>query len=453
MRTNRFRAYAWTTTGITLALLVALFEARPDRLPEISTLLFWIGLLAIAEILPVALGFEARITMGFPVLLAAAIVLDPAGAMIVAGIGSFDSRELNRSIALHRALFNRTQVMLAVSAMAVVFTLGYPFNPAVILLAALIDATINFGLVAGAIYFDRGVGFIQAFKALPPRPIGGFAVSYGLLALLGAATARAYIEIGSGREWVIVAILIPLLFARMTIQGAKAQQELSDRIRRQQAALLAATEQVFQEREQERSRIAETIHDTSLQMLAAASYGCENATQLLRSGDVPRAQTTISSTQSAVNNAISALRESLVDLRRSAIEEGGLMETIRRFVEQLETIWDARIDVEGRVEREPPIPVALAAFQILQEALVNALKHAESESVTVQIGEEEGMLRIAVVDRGTGFDTSRDAGEDHLGMTLMRERAEGVGGSIELDSRPGEGTRVQALLPAGITVE
>lgn len=448
-----FRIYAWTVTLSALAAVILLLAIEPGGLPSFPILVFWIAILGIAEILPVALGFEAQFTMGFPVLLAAAIVLDPAAAMLVGGIGFIDRRELNRTIPVHRALFNRAQVMLAVGAMAAVFTVFHPFNPIAILLAASLDAGINFGLVAGAVHFDRGVGFVSAFRALPPRPILGFAVSYALLALLGAATARAYLEVGSGREWVVIAILIPLLFARMTIQGAKAQQELSDRIRRQQAALLAATEQVFQEREQERSRIAETIHDTSLQMLAAASYGCENTTQLLRVGDVPRAQTTISSAQNAVNNAISALRESLVDLRRSAIEEGGLMETIRRFVEQLETIWDARIEVQGRVEREPPIPVALAAFQILQEALVNALKHAESETVTVQIGEEEGMLRIAVVDRGTGFDTSRDAGEDHLGMTLMRERAEAVGGSIDLDSRAGEGTRVQALLPAGITVE
>ncbi|HJR45504.1 MAG TPA: ATP-binding protein [Actinomycetota bacterium] len=444
------RVYAWTVTASAVSVLLLLLALKPDRLSQLPTLIFWIALLAIAEILPVALGFEARFTMGFPVLLAAAIVLDPAAAMLVGGIGFIDRRELNRTISVHRALFNRSQVMLAVGAMATVFAFFNPFNPISILLAASLDAGINFGLVAGAIHFDRRISFVEAFKGLPPRPILGFSASYALLALLGAATARAYIEIGSGREWVVIAILIPLLFARMTIQGAKAQQELSDRIRRQQAALLAATEQVFQEREQERSRIAETIHDTSLQMLAAAAYGCANTTQLLRSGDLPRAETTISSTQNAVNNAISALRESLVDLRRSAIEEGGLMETIRRFVEQLETIWDARIELEGNVEREPPIPVALAAFQILQEALVNALKHANSETVTIRVGEDEGMLRIAVVDRGTGFDTSHDAGEDHLGMTLMHERAVGVGGSIELDSRPGEGTRVEAVLPAGI---
>ena len=127
------------------------------------------------------------------------------------------------------------------------------------------------------------------------------------------------------------------------------------------------------------------------------------------------------------------------------------METIRRFVEQLETIWDARIEIEGEVTREPPIPVALAAFQILQEALVNALKHSDSETIAVRVGEDAGMLHVAVVDSGRGFATDQEVGMDHLGMQLMRQRAEGVGGVIELDSRPGEGTRVEAVLPAAIT--
>lgn len=448
----RFRTYAWAVIFVALGWLALLILDRPDRLSNPEGLLFWILLLAVAETLPVAMGFEAQVTMGFPLLVAAAIVLDPAAAMIVAGIGMFDLRELKREIPLHRSLFNRAQIMLSVAAMAGIFTVWDSFNPAVILLAALVDALLNFGFVAGAIHFDRGYGFVDAFLELPPRPVGGFVVSYALLAILGAATARAYIEIGSGREWVVVAILIPLLFGRMAIQGAKAQQELSERIRKQQQALLVASEQVFQEREQERARIAESIHDTSLQMLAAAAYGCANATELLRSGDVGRVESAIASTQTALDSAMSGLRESLGDLRRSAIEEGGLMETIRRFVEQLETLWEARIAVEGGILEEPPTPVSLAAFQIVQEALVNALKHSGGKSVTVRMTEDDGRLHVVVVDAGRGFEVDQDAGNSHMGMRLMRQRAEGVGGHIEIASRPGEETRIEAVLPAGIPV-
>ena len=127
------------------------------------------------------------------------------------------------------------------------------------------------------------------------------------------------------------------------------------------------------------------------------------------------------------------------------------METIEKFASQVSTLWSVEVLIEGRISREPPIPVALAAFQIVQEGLTNALKHAQTSVITVRIREDgDDMVRIAVEDDGAGFDMAQEIGEDHLGMRLMRERAAGVGGRIELDSAPGRGTRLEAILPAGV---
>jgi signal transduction histidine kinase len=270
---------------------------------------------------------------------------------------------------------------------------------------------------------------------------------------LGAATAVAFDRVGSGGEWVVIAILVPLLFARMTIQGAKAQEELSEKIQRQQEALLTATETVFHERELERARIAEHIHDSSLQMLAAAAYGCSNTAALLDAGKTERAKETLSSADEAIHTAIAALRESLVDLRRASVEEGGLMTTVTKFVDQLSVLWAAKIEVEGEISHEPPIPVALAAFQILQEGVVNALKHSNGDQIVVRITEDEShMVHLVVEDEGPGFDPGQHVESDHVGMLLMKERAEGVGGEIKLHSAPGRGTRLEAILPAGVKV-
>jgi signal transduction histidine kinase len=152
----------------------------------------------------------------------------------------------------------------------------------------------------------------------------------------------------------------------------------------------------------------------------------------------------------AVDGAIVRLRESLVDLRKSAVEEGGLMETINKFADQVSVLWGAEVKIEGTVEHEPPVPVALAAFQILQEGLTNAVKHSQGSAITVKIDEYDAMVHILVEDEGPGFDTSAEVGEDHVGMRLMKERAARVGGRIELDSRPGAGTRLEAILPAGV---
>ncbi len=152
----------------------------------------------------------------------------------------------------------------------------------------------------------------------------------------------------------------------------------------------------------------------------------------------------------AVNGAIVRLRESLGDLRKSAVEAGGLMETIDKFADQVSVLWGADIRIEGRVEHEPPVPVALAAFQILQEGLTNAVKHSEGSPITVKIQEQEAMVHILVEDEGPGFDTTLEVGDDHVGVQLMKERAARVGGRIELESRPGAGTRLEAILPAGV---
>jgi signal transduction histidine kinase len=446
------KVFAWIVVSLALTILVAALVLESEPLPDIPTLLFWLSLLAIASVLPVALGFGTEVTMAFPILMAIAILFPPAAAMVTAGLGSVDPREFRREVPLYRALFNRAQWMLAVGvASALIDLTGDPFNYPeglfVITAGAISILTISVGLVSLGLHIDRGIPLSEVLRLLIPRPVAGFVVLQGVLAGLGTATAKVYDEFGA-----VVAsiILIPLLFARLSILGARAQQELSERVRKQQQALLEATERVFQEREDERHRIAEEIHDGSLQLLAAASYGIGNAQEFMTVDRSEQATDAMDAAREALNEAIKLLRGSLVDLRRSTVEEGGLMETIRRFADQVSVLWGTEVGIEGTIKNEPPIPVALAAFQILQEGLTNALKHAHGSDVTVRIGDEDGMVHIVVEDKGPGFDPSAEVGVDHVGMRLMKERAARVGGRIELASTPGAGTRLEAILPGGV---
>ncbi|MDQ3941294.1 MAG: hypothetical protein M3238_08090, partial [Actinomycetota bacterium] len=90
--------------------------------PALTTFFFWVTLLIAVEVLPVSLDFETEVTMGFPIHLAVAMIFDPSTAMVIAGLGSLDPRELRREIALHHALFNRAQTMIAVGTAAAIFT-------------------------------------------------------------------------------------------------------------------------------------------------------------------------------------------------------------------------------------------------------------------------------------------------------------------------------------------
>jgi signal transduction histidine kinase len=98
-------------------------------------------------------------------------------------------------------------------------------------------------------------------------------------------------------------------------------------------------------------------------------------------------------------------------------------------------------------ERRLPAPVEDAAFGIVQEALNNIVKHASSTSTQVHLRFEANALILAIIDAGVGFDPSATVPTPTLGMSSMRERAEGIGGRLVVTSAPGRGTRVSADLP------
>jgi len=435
-----------------LNLVILVLTWRDADFPSLATLAFWICLLLAAELLPVSLGFEAQVSMGFPIAFAIAILYEPAVAIVIRAIGNFDTREFRRDISLTRSLYNRAQLMLAVSVASAVVHVGGtdPLeDPSSILwlpLGASAYIFVNLGFVAFAISSTQSLPLASAVRQLIPKPAAGFWMAQALLAALGVATAAAYEEIGA----FVAAFLIPLLFARLGILGARAQQESSERLRQQQAALLRATEQVFNEREAERKRIAGEIHDGSLQMLAAASYNVGNAGAFLDAGKKEEAARLIDGSRKAIEQSMAALRDSLVDLRRSSVEEGGLLETIRVFVDQVSMLWGTEVEFEGEINNEPPVPIALAGFQILQEGLTNALKHANNKPISVRIADIDNMVHIIVEDQGPGFDPATESASGHVGMKLMHERADLVGGSIEFHSRPGGGTRLEAKLPGGM---
>jgi signal transduction histidine kinase len=448
---SRVRLLAAAAAALSLAVGLLSWSGT-THVPPWTTFAFWISLLLVAEALPVSLGFHSQISMAFPVALAVALLFEPVVAMLILVLGSFDARELRREIPFSHSVFNRAQTMLAVAGASSVARVGgttaegFPAGGIWIALAAACYVFVNLGLVAVALAASRQVRLLLALNQLIPKPVAGFWIAQALLAALGVATAAAYLEV----SFFVAAFLIPLLFARLGILGARAQQELSERLRQQQAALLKATEQIFKEREDERKRIAAEIHDGSLQMLAAASYNVGNAGAFLEAGKAEEASYLIDSSRKAIEQSMAALRDSLVDLRRSSVEAGGLMETIRVYVGQVSMLWGTEVDFDGEIKHEPPVPVALAGFQILQEGLTNALKHANSTSISVRVVDSDNMVHIVVEDNGPGFDPEAEIAADHVGMRLMHERAALVGGSIEFHPVTGGGTRLEAKLPGGM---
>jgi signal transduction histidine kinase len=131
----------------------------------------------------------------------------------------------------------------------------------------------------------------------------------------------------------------------------------------------------------------------------------------------------------------------------------GILATISWFCREYQKIY-AGIEIEPRIEieeREVPADLKTVLFRILQEAMNNVAKHSGAGRVRLSLRKQEGALRLVVEDDGIGFDPSRvqcaDPDLRGFGLTSMKERAELTGGSLQIESKPGEGTRLQGVWP------
>ncbi|HXF72207.1 MAG TPA: ATP-binding protein [Actinomycetota bacterium] len=128
-------------------------------------------------------------------------------------------------------------------------------------------------------------------------------------------------------------------------------------------------------------------------------------------------------------------------------ETEGLAAALRGELEGLRAGAGLACRLEDELGGEPPGEVARAAFRIALEALRNVRAHARARSVTLRLRRERGGLSLEVRDDGRGFDPAAPAARGHRGLASMRERAELVGGRLEVESAPGAGTTVRAFLP------
>jgi len=145
--------------------------------------------------------------------------------------------------------------------------------------------------------------------------------------------------------------------------------------------------------------------------------------------------------EALVEESSRRLRRLLQDLRPSTLEDVGLAASLRGLADR---VGEDGLDVELRADLdEPPVDVRIAIFRIVQEALLNVMKHSDSAQALVEIVHDDSAVLVSVADRGAGFPGQEGQG---LGLWLMRERAEAVGGTLSVDSGSA-GTRVVARIP------
>jgi len=195
---------------------------------------------------------------------------------------------------------------------------------------------------------------------------------------------------------------------------------------------------------EERNHLARELHDSMSQLLFSVILNSEAASTLVEN-DPELSKARMKSVQAAASTAQQQMRDLLTELRLGPLEAGlsaALSDYIAMFKER-EGI-DATFSVEGDKPLAPNIEREL--FRIVQEALNNVAKHSQAKSVRVALSFSPAFVRLTVEDNGVGFDLERPK-YGGLGLTHMRERAEGLGGVLAIESALGKGTRVTVELP------
>ncbi|MGX1761369.1 GAF domain-containing sensor histidine kinase [Streptomyces lydicus] len=199
----------------------------------------------------------------------------------------------------------------------------------------------------------------------------------------------------------------------------------------------------------ERARLAHELHDAVAQKLFSLRLTAQAATALV-DRDPARAKDELHQVTALAAEAADELRAAVVELRPAALDEDGLVATLRSQAQVLDRAHSARVTFAAHSVRALPAAQEEALLRVAQEALHNALRHSGAElvGVTLTRSGQGALLRIA--DDGCGFDPGavRRAGR-HLGLVSMRDRASGVGGKLTVESEPGKGTTVEMEVPGG----
>ncbi len=232
--------------------------------------------------------------------------------------------------------------------------------------------------------------------------------------------------------------LVGAVAGLLDITGYKQAQEERDRLRQEETESRTQRE--------ERRRIARDLHDVVLQDLSGALQSLRlTHLRAKDSGGEPD----LGEELEALGRATSGLRSAMYDLRHEE-KERPFVKSVESLVELNRQLTPGRrtaLEVEEGLPEELPREASVELLRVLQEALVNARRHSGAGSVEVRLRAGGGALVAEVTDDGKGFDTAPTRAG--VGLSAMRERVEGLGGTFEVESQAGEGTKVRVTVPLG----
>ncbi len=211
---------------------------------------------------------------------------------------------------------------------------------------------------------------------------------------------------------------------------------------------LASVEMLVNAQETERQRLSRQMHDGPAQALSNFILQTEIAMRLM-DVDANQARDELNSLKASAMGTFQKVRNFIFELRPMMLDDLGLAPTVRRYADAFkeQAGLEINVTITGHERRlEPYLEVML--FRAIQELLGNAARHSQATLVKVTVDVGEDRIRVSVDDNGRGFDPDSLQQGNSLGLKLIRERTEMLGGSFEIDSAVGKGTRILFAVPA-----
>jgi nitrate/nitrite-specific signal transduction histidine kinase len=315
-------------------------------------------------------------------------------------------------------------------------------------------------------------GFVPSHLQLGGKGITAWVASTGQALLVPDVDQDSRYLLLAGSQGIKSEVAVPLKTAAGVIGVLDVQSDQEDGLDESdlavlesvahQAAIAIENARLYEQAQQaaaleERSRLARELHDAVTQTLFSASLIGEVLPTLWES-DPREGKQLLGELRQLTRGALAEMRTLLLELRPTALAESHLQELLRQLGEAV--TGRSGLPVTVQVEGEPNLPpeVHVALYRIAQEALNNVVKHANATEVSVvlQCGRPTGdgeagydeTAKLEVKDNGCGFDPS-GIPADRLGLGIIRERAESIGATLEIRTKPGSGTIVQVLWTCG----
>lgn len=210
---------------------------------------------------------------------------------------------------------------------------------------------------------------------------------------------------------------------------------------------VTSVEMLVNAQESERQRLSRQMHDGPAQALSNFILQAEIAMRLL-DVDQEQARSELGNLKASAMGTFNKVRNFITELRPMMLDDLGLVPTMRRYADTYKEQNNIEINLsvtgtERRIESYREVMI----FRAMQELLSNAARHSQATMIKVILDMGENMIRLNVDDNGKGFDPDNMENDKGLGLKLIKERVELLGGKFQVDSAPGKGTRVTLTIP------